>query len=217
MGKISIPKPSKQSKIPLLDAGIYIARCFKMIHIGTNVEEIMGEKKELNKVRLYFELPEELMVFKEENGEQPRVMSEEFTLSLHEKANLRKFLENWRGKSFSEKDLEDFDLSKLIGAPCMLTVMHKENKKGDVFANISGVSKLMKNTKCQKQINESFCFDYEPFDASKMDKLPDWVAEKIKTSREYLEATGGKTIEQRIPVEDIDAVDEDIVEDDLPF
>lgn len=212
--KISIGKPEKQSNIPLLDAGIYPARCFKMIHIGTNDEEFAGEKKQLNKVRLFWELPTEMMVFKEENGEQPRVMSEEFTLSLHEKANLRKFLENWRGKSFTEKDLDDFDLSKLIGAPCMLTVIHKESKD-KTYANISGISKVMKGVKVDKQISESFSFGYEPFEPELLEQIPDWIKDKIKTSKEYLEATNG--VEPTPTATDVDEpVDETIV-DDLPF
>ena len=75
-----------------VDAGNYVARCYSMIQIGTIPEEYKGEKKEANKVRLTFELPTETKVFKEENGEQPYVVSKEFTLSLHEKASLRKFL-----------------------------------------------------------------------------------------------------------------------------
>lgn len=212
---IKIKKPTKQSNIPLLDAGIYTARCYQMIHIGTNTENIMGEDKALNKVRIYFELPTEMMVFKEGNGEQPRVMSEEFTLSLHEKANLRKFLESWRGKTFADKDLEDFDLSKLLGAACMLTVIHKENKKGDVFANISGISKLMKGTKCPKQINDTFEFGYEPFDESKMDQLPEWIADKVKTSVEYNEAINGAPAMEPLPA-DFDDIEE-LDDDDAPF
>ena len=58
---------------------------------------------------------------------------------MSEKANLRKDLEGWRGKSFTESELEGFDLEKLIGSNCMLNIVY--NKKGK--AKISGISKLM--------------------------------------------------------------------------
>lgn len=217
---IPIAKPSKTSDVPLLEAGVYIARCVKMIHIGTNVENILGEDKTLNKVRLYFEIPSETYVFNEEKGEQPRMMSEEFTLSLHENANLRKFLEFWRGKSFTEKDLEDFDLAKLLEKPLMITVSHKTTKAGKEFACITGSSKMMKGQKCPKQITPTFEFSYEPFDVKKMDDLPDWIKEKVVTSVEYLEATGGQVPEQpkaktETPPQAVEPIDEEV--DDLPF
>ena len=46
--------------------GTHIARVIGLINIGTIKEEYMGELKEQQKIRLTFELPEELHVFKEE-------------------------------------------------------------------------------------------------------------------------------------------------------
>jgi len=184
-----------------------------MIHIGTNTEEFKGEDKQMNKVRLFFELPDELMVFKEENGEQPRVMSEEFTLSLHKKSNLRKFLESWRGKGFTDAEMEDFDLVKLLGAPGMLTVVHDESGK---YANVSSVAKVMKGMKCPKQINPTFSFGYEPFEPELLEQIPEWIADKIKTSVEYLEATGKKpasTTPSKETATDDAPSDEEIVDD----
>ena len=93
-----------------IPSGSYPARCYSMIHLGTIEENILGTVKKLNKVRITWELPTELKVFKEENGEQPHVISKEFTLSLHEKATLRNFLKNWRGKDFTEDEAKAFDI-----------------------------------------------------------------------------------------------------------
>ena len=95
-----------------IPSGSYPARCYSMIHLGTIEENILGTVKKLNKVRITWELPTELKVFKEENGEQPHVISKEFTLSLHEKATLRNFLKNWRGKDFTEDEAKAFDIEK---------------------------------------------------------------------------------------------------------
>lgn len=195
MGKINVTETGGND-FAIIDAGTYVARCFKMVHIGTNDEEILGKKKTLNKVRIYWELPTEMEVFKEENGEQPRVMSKEFTLSLNEKANLRKFLEAWRGKSFNAKELEEFDLVKLIGAAGMLTVTHQTSKNnGKEYANITGLGKMVKGLKCPPQINESFDFGYDPFEPEKMEQLPEFITDKIKTSVEYNEAIGNLVLE----------------------
>ena len=87
-----------------------------MVHIGKVEEEYLGEKKMQNKVRITWELHEEKKVFKEENGEQPFVLSKEFSLSMHEKSSLRKWLESWRGKAFTEDEskLSDSTIAKLV-------------------------------------------------------------------------------------------------------
>ena len=168
-----------------VEAGNYVERCYSMVHIGTCTEEIMGVKKDLNKVRLTWELPTETKVFKEENGEQPFVLSKEFTLSMHEKASLRKILESWRGKAFTDEESKAFDITKLLGVPCMLNVIHKTSKQGKVFAEIAGVSPLPKGFACPAQINKSVVFSVDQFDQAAFDTFPDFLKDKIKGTYEY--------------------------------
>ena len=73
----------------LIPAGLQVARCYSMIEIGSVAETWEGQSKVSKKVRLTFELPNELRTFKPENGEQPMSISKTFTLSMHEKAGLR--------------------------------------------------------------------------------------------------------------------------------
>lgn len=168
-----------------IPAGTYPARCYSMIHIGTIEENILGQTKKLNKVRITWELPTETKVFKEENGEQPYSISKEFTLSMNEKSNLRKFLEGWRGVSFTEKEAEAFDVTVLLGKPCLLSVIHKLSKNGNTYAEISSVSTLPKGMSCPKQVNPSFEFNYNPFSLDKFETLPDFLKDKMKQSEEY--------------------------------
>jgi len=173
-------------KRELIPAGNYVARCYSMIHIGTITETIMGEEKVMNKVRITWELPTELRVFKEENGEQPMVISQEFTLSMHEKSNLRKFLESWRGKGFTEDQAESFDITKLLGVPCMINIIHKEAKKGNEYALISNVSAMPKGMECPPQVNPNFEFNYEDkFDEKALESFPDFIKDKMKSSDEF--------------------------------
>ena len=194
-------------------AGNFVARCYQMIHIGTVVENYMGENKEMDKVRIVFELPTELKVFKEEEGPKPLSISKEFTNSLSEKANLRKFLEGWRGKGFLAEELKKFDITKVLGKPCMLSIIHKTSKQGKVYADISSVSVLPKGLTCPDQINPSFEFNYMPFDEKKFNMLPDWLKDKIKTSKQYKEWQN--PYNQEVPSDnDMDNIDEN---EDLPF
>jgi len=194
--------------------GNYPARCYSMVHIGTVEEIILGVTKKLNKVRITWELPTELKVFKEENGEQPQVISKEFTLSLHEKATLRSFLKNWRGKDFTDAEAKAFDIEKLVGAPCMLNITHKNKKDGSgVYAEIGSISSMPKGFTCPDQINKSFVFTYDDFDSEKFNSLPDYLKNKMVTSDEYKQlTTGGQEIDVSNP---INLPEEE--HDDLPF
>jgi hypothetical protein len=202
------------STIQPIEAGSYPARCYSMIHIGTIDENFQGEIKTMNKVRITFELPTELKVFKEENGEQPNVISKEFTLSLHEKATLRSFLKNWRGQDFTDEEAKSFDIERLIGAPCMLNITHKKSKDGTkTYAEIGSVSKLPKGLECPAQINPSYVWTYENFDQEKFNKIPEFLRQKMVTSFEYIHAT---TVANETQVYDAEVVSSE-PQDDLPF
>jgi len=169
-----------------IEAGTYAARCISMIEIGTVKEIFQGEEKEMRKVRITWELPTEKKVFKEENGEQPYVMSKEFTLSMHENATLRKYLQDWRGQVFTESEAKAFDILVLLGKPCMLSVTHKVSQKnGKTYAEISGVSKLMKGLDCPPQINPTTVLQYDNFDWKVYDGLPTFMKEKIAGAKEF--------------------------------
>jgi len=191
-------------------AGNYVARCFSMVHIGTVPEEYQGEVKMQNKVRITWELPTETKVFKEENGEQPYVLSKEFTLSMHEKSTLRKWLESWRGKAFTQAESDGFDVAKLIYAPCMLNVIHKEKKDGQIRADIASVSAMPKGLECPKAINLPVLFSVNEFDQKVFDTFPDFLKDKIRSSKEY------KAMQQPNATE-TPAAPQNEPEDDLPF
>jgi hypothetical protein len=71
-----------------------------------------------------------------EDGSRPCVWSHNFTPSLNEKANLRKFLRAWFGRDLMESEMAEFDTETLIGKPAQLVVVH-EHKDGHVYANIA--------------------------------------------------------------------------------
>ena len=195
-----------------VEAGTYAARCYSMVYLGTLDEKFQGQEKTQKKVRLTFELPTELKVFKEEKGEQPCVLSKEFTLSMHEKSGLRKFLQNWRGKAFTEDEAKKFDITVLLGKPCMLSVIHKTSAaNGKTYAEIAGVSTLMKGMAIAEQINPTFEFSVLDWDTEKFEMLPQFLKDKVMKSHEYM-AMSGQAMQEKINAETLAANS-----DDLPF
>lgn len=167
-----------------LESGTYPARCYSMVHIGTVTEEFNGEKKQQNKVRITWELPTELKEFKRGEGEKPYVLSKEFTLSLHEKSTLRAFLKSWRGKDFTDDEAKTFDITKLLGVACMLSVGNSENN-GKTYANINSVSPVIKGYEVPKQFNPTFELNYDNFTIEAFNSLPEFIRKKMETSLEF--------------------------------
>ena len=176
-------------KKDIIPSGSYPAICISMIDVGSIPYEWQGEKKSRSVIRLKFELPTETKVFNPEKGEQPYVIERQFTKSLHEKSALRPFLDNWRGQALTEDECLHFDLSKLLGAKCLLSIVH--NTVGDrTYANIGGISTLPKGLPCPEQFNHSFIWDYvdnynEDAITTENNFIPSWLQETIKSSAEW--------------------------------
>ena len=77
---MKIKKTATREPVP---AGVFPARCYKLMHIGTIYDQRMD--KMINKLRLHWELPPELRVFDPDKGEQPLSISKEYTASFNEK------------------------------------------------------------------------------------------------------------------------------------
>lgn len=118
-------------------AGPTAARCSRLIDLGSQESEFNGERKMQRKLLLTWELAEARA-----DG-TPFTVSRRFGLSLHEKSSLRAFLQSWRGRPFTPEELAGFDLRKLLGAPCLLNLMHAE-RAGKQYANIASITPLPK-------------------------------------------------------------------------
>ena len=191
--------------------GNHIAICVRMIHVGTSEVEYMGQKKRKNKVRLYFELSDEKAIFNEENGEEHFMVSKEYTLSMFEKANLRKDLESWRGKAFTNEESESFDIAKLLGVPCMVNIITKTHEPtGNKYTAITGLTAIPKSLPRPEKVNELFEFSVDEFDQTKFDTLSEFLQERIKKSDEYQSRLKGQSGE-------IEAKEDSNEVDDIPF
>ena len=175
---------SFENKIP--DSGTYPARCIQVIDLWTQTIEWQWQTKEQRKIRLTFELPTELETFNPEKGEQPFVVSKNYTLSLSDKSKLREHLESWRGQEFTQQELDGFDIHNILGKECTISVVHEKSADGTkTYANLSTVSKAMKGVSIPEAINPLVYFTIEDFDQSIYDSLPEFLRTKIGESREF--------------------------------
>jgi len=121
---------------PLVPQGTTPGWCIRVYDIGEQRSEKYGVKP---KVVLVFELPEHRIDV--DGNMMPMQTSNIYTQSLHEKADLRKHLDMWRGKAFSKEELANFDLNKVAGVPAMITITHNE-KGGKTYANITALTSM---------------------------------------------------------------------------
>lgn len=171
----------------LIPTGMYQARCVKLIEIGTCTENVMGSIKQLAKVNFSWEIPSLTKVFDEAKGPQPLMLSKEFTVSMGTKANLRKALESWRGKPFTDEEASGFDITVLLGKPCLLNVTHKPSAKdpSNVYEEISAITPPMAGMTILPQVNPSIELSYDKWDEKLFEALPDFIKTKMRATPEY--------------------------------
>ena len=119
------------------DEGQFAAVCVDTINLGQRVEQFAGRPARI--------VDKCALVFVTDSEGETKDISIEFTVSMGEKANLRKFLETWRGKSYTpEQAKQGVPVHKLVGQPCLLSVEHKASAKGRTYGKIASVAPLPK-------------------------------------------------------------------------
>lgn len=120
--------------------GQFAALCVDCIDLGNRVKSYPGTPSYIApSVTLVFQTGE-----RNSQGHLHEV-SQEFTLSMGEKANLRKFLGAWRGKTYTEEQARaGVPLHKLVGQPALVSVEHRTSGKGRTYATISSIGPLPK-------------------------------------------------------------------------
>lgn len=136
--EINAQNTGGESKFKPHPEGTFAATCVDVIDLGKKVDQWAGKPKIQAKCALVF-------VSGKINPEtqEPHDVSIEFTVSMGDKANLRRFLESWRGKKYTEEQAKiGVPLHKLANQPGMITVEHHESKSGRKYGKILTISPL---------------------------------------------------------------------------
>src|SRR5688572_13681182 len=110
--------------------GLHQACCVDVVDLGLQ----KGQYGEKFKIEIWWQVD----LVNERTGRR-YTLRKWYTNSLHEKANLRKDLECWRGRKFTEQELAGFDLEKLLGVNCQLQVIHNLSDEGTVYDNVQAI------------------------------------------------------------------------------
>jgi len=160
-----------------VSAGPHLAICTTIVGLGVQP----SARFELSeKVLFRWEIPGEVVTWRDRDGNErtgPATISREYTRSLGPKSHLRRDLEGWRGRLFTESELRVFDVASFLGKPCLLSIVHKEG--GDrVYANVAVIMAPPPGADPQAS-GELICFDPDSWDDEVFAKLPRWLQQRI--------------------------------------
>ncbi len=120
--------------------GQFAAVCVDTIDLGEKLEQFPGsDPKTVHKAVILFRTGE-----KNDAGALIDV-GVEYTVSMNEKANLRKFLEAMRGKRYTdEQAAAGVPLHKLVGHAALISIAHQQSRAGRTYAKLQAVMPLPK-------------------------------------------------------------------------
>jgi len=210
-----IAKSSGENTFVPVPQGMHLARCYRIIDMGTQKSEYQGQVKHLSKVMLQFEIhgnDDDNKPIVTQKGE-PMSISKNFTLSLAEKATLRKDLQTWRGREFTEDELRGFELKNVLGAWAMISVIKALGNNGKEYTNIAAIMSVpsaIKKAGIPEGHNDLTLFSIDEPDMALFDSFSNGLKEKIGKSPEW--QSRGKSSAPKAPAGPFDDM-----EDDIPF
>lgn len=197
-------------------SGIHLARCYRIIDLGTQKSEYMGQVKYLHKIMIGWELHisddsgKKLMM----SDGRPFSIFKNYTFSWSEKANLRLDLQSWRGKPFSQEEMRKFDLKNVLGAWCMLNVIERAGQNGKTYTNVDGVTPvpaLIKQNGLPQAVNKNEIFNLQEPDMALFETFRENLKAKIQSSPEWEKLQSKKSAPSvKAPITEFDEDDTDI-------
>jgi hypothetical protein len=188
-----------------LEPGIYNARCDLIADLGMQ-ETDFGIKP---KIYIRFAVPDQVLEDQDGNKFQMSI-GRSVTASLSKKSNLRKMLEGWRGKPFTDEELKAFEITKLLNAPATLVVATFVTPSGEERSKIENV------LRCKAEVGTLLRTPaaYSAESSNKeLEDAPEWIRTAIQAGQK-----GGTDEEAELELQrQHEAACAATDEDDIPF
>ena len=201
-------KATKGKDFTPVPTGLHLAICYQVIALGNQ----KFKNSVTPRVWLGFELPEVTIETKE--GKRPMTIGKEYALFIGGKSKLGDALKNWRGKPFTDAELEAFEVTGVAGKICQLQVSNKESDPSKTEINmvaglINAQKQLLKEGKISdKPSNRVVVYNPDAHDDTMWELVPEFLKRKIKERITDEEANAAAPA-QHSPKDDFD--------DDIPF
>lgn len=207
-----IAKATEGGSFTPVPSGMHLARCYKIVDLGSQKTEYKGQTKIQHKIMLQFEVWSE-----DENGNptvtskgEPLSITKRYTLTLAEKAALRNDLKTWRGRDFTPEELRGFELKNVLGVWAMLSVSRDAAANGKEYTNIQAIMPVpahVKKSGLPEPHNPVAMYSIEDHDDAVFETLSEGIKKVIMQSPEFQSRNPHQSVS-------VAAQDED---DDIPF
>lgn len=191
--------------------GTKMARCYGVIGLGTQPSD-NPKYKPSYRVLILWEIPEEVYEF--EGKEIPMTIMKEYSASLGKKtkpSNLRKDLDSWRGRPFTEEEAAGFPIEKIINAPCMLSIVHYQKRDMAIGAKIIAITGVHKSMQVPELTRETLHYEIDFGKGDQFKALPEWIQSKISRCIEWCPSS------QAVPEAAAEVEPEPVEDDGVPF
>ena len=172
-------------------AGVHLARCYRIVDLGTQKSEYMGQAKFLHKVMIGWEIhgtDDSDKPIRMADG-RPFAVFKNFTLSWSENSNLRKSLQQWRGKPFSPEEMRKFDLESILGVWAMLSIVESQGNDGKTYTNVDSITPVpavIRKQGLPPGVNKVEMFSLEEPDMTLFETFSDNLKARIQSSPEWM-------------------------------
>jgi len=181
---------SNNSSFTPVPTGMHLARCFRIVDLGTQKSTYKGTDQYKRKILIQFEIHSEdaqgspLLTDKGE----PLSISKRYTLSLNENATLSHDLESWRGSAFTADERKGFNLEKLLGVWAMLNVTKSLGNDDKEYTNIETINPVpaqIKKAGLPAPHNDTLIYSIDSSGEDVFNKLSEGVRKTISNSPEF--------------------------------
>lgn len=177
--------------VPSVDPGIHPGVLVGLYDIGTHIDPQFGKEK--RKYIFVFELP--LADPVEIDGQKnPRTLSTTYNATMAPKGMLRPMIEGWRGKALTDEEANSYDITKVLGKPAQLNVVH-DTRNGKTYANIKNVLPAPKGQALTASTTPVAWSVTSLDDAGQLAQsdIPEWIQKKAAESKEYKSLSSGQS------------------------
>jgi hypothetical protein len=172
--------------------------------LGWQKGSFEGKPNVLPKIILAFEINRRISSGHSRANERFAI-SRKYTFSFGKRSNLGKDIESWLNRKLTENERKDFDIETMVGANCLLSIVHNEAANGNTYANIQSIMPIMEGM--------------APMVAENKRGIPEWVQKQIDVAltdddaSALYERIAQQKAEENVPEETAPKINEE----DVPF
>lgn len=185
MKPLNAPAPTSQPR-ELVPEGTYIARIYRLLELGefeSTFKDTFGNPIVQKKIDITFELPFETRDFG--GVQKPMVISQEYTLAVNDKANLRALIHSVENRAIKDDEAERYDILSIVGKPLQIQIIHKTSASGNTYVKVEKTLGMTKGSTCPEQFNGSQILTYDNWSEELFQSLPKFIKEKMEGTLQY--------------------------------